>query len=75
MKCDHCGGEDGYFNMKTGNHVMCEEIATLRAKLDEAVALLKKMQDNEDYCICCKRYGGHFETCELAAFLAKAFPE
>ena len=44
FECDLCGkSTSGEYNTDTGNHTACEEIATLRAQLEEAKDVISQM--------------------------------
>lgn len=51
--CDHCGKDAGEFDEATGNHPVCDELASLRAERDalkaENAAMIEavRLADNE----------------------------
>ena len=49
FECDLCGkSTSGEYNTDTGNHTACEEIATLRAQLEDAKRVIEPFASESD---------------------------
>lgn len=42
--CDYCGGVDGGYFAETGNHVLCQELADLKEKLQAAEQEIEQLK-------------------------------
>ncbi len=46
LVCHHCGDDAGEFNHDTGNHVLCDEIAILKKRLNTAQTALQAIKNH-----------------------------